>query len=152
VDATVVQIWPTKTRFATVCKYCEQQWFLNLTKKVLCVVTALFSHQIDDVESIDFPNNGQHEPLGPDLLLHVLRDIISRCAPFRRVMKFQSEPTLVHGHKSLKFIFLVGLENGQSLFASFHSNLSQIGRLLVRDPTEMKNFHNQQFPQMTQDS
>jgi hypothetical protein len=29
------------------------------------------------------------------------------------MMKFQSEPTLVPSHKSLKFIFIVSLENGQ---------------------------------------
>jgi hypothetical protein len=69
-------------RFATVWKYREQQWFQNMTKKVLCVVIVLLSHQINDMESIDSPNNGQHEFLDPDLLLHVLRDVISRCAHF----------------------------------------------------------------------
>jgi hypothetical protein len=65
------------------------------------------------LESIDSPNNGQHEFFGPDLLLHLLRDTISRGASFRRMMKFQSEPTLVPSHKSLKFIALVNLENRQ---------------------------------------
>jgi hypothetical protein len=100
-------------RFATVWKYCEQQWFQNVTKEVLRLVTVLLSHQIGDVESIDAPNNSQHGFLAPDLLLHLLRDIISRCVAFRRMMKFQSEPTPVPSHKSLKLIFLVRLENRQ---------------------------------------
>jgi hypothetical protein len=84
-----------------------------MTNEVLCVVTVLPSHQVDNVESIDSPSNGQHEFWGPDLLLRLLRDFISRYAPFRRMMKFQSEPTLFPSPKSLKFIFLVSLENGQ---------------------------------------
>jgi hypothetical protein len=84
-----------------------------MTEDVLYIVTLLLSHQIDDTESIDSPNNSQYEFLGPDLLLRLGRDIISRYAPFRRMMKFQSEPTLVPSHKSLKFIVLVSLENGQ---------------------------------------
>jgi hypothetical protein len=99
-----------------------------MTKEVLCVVTVLLSHQIDDVESINPPNNSQHEFLGPDLLLHLLRDIISRYAPFLRMMELQSELTLVPSHKYLKFIFLVSLENRQELSASFHPNLSQTDR------------------------
>jgi hypothetical protein len=79
------------------------------------------------VESINSPNNVQHEFLFPDLLLHLLRDIISWYSPFRRVMKFQSEPTLVPSHQSLTFIFLVSLENGQSLSVRFYLNLWQIG-------------------------
>jgi hypothetical protein len=73
-------------RFATVWKYYQQQWFQNTNKEVKCVVTVVLSHQIDDVESIDSPSNGQDEFLGPDVLLHLLRDIISRCAAFRRMM------------------------------------------------------------------
>jgi hypothetical protein len=84
-----------------------------MTKEVLCVVTVLLSHQIDKVESLHSPNDGQHEFLGNNVLLRLLRDIISRYAPVRRAMKFQSEPTLVSSHKSLTFIFLVRLENGQ---------------------------------------
>jgi hypothetical protein len=42
----------------------------NMTKVVLRVATVLLSHQIDDVESVDSPNNRQHEFLGPALLLH----------------------------------------------------------------------------------
>jgi hypothetical protein len=42
-------------------KYCEHHWFQNITKEVLCVVTVLISHQINEVESIDSPNNDQHE-------------------------------------------------------------------------------------------
>jgi hypothetical protein len=99
-----------------------------MIKKVLCAVTVLLSHQTDDVKPIDFPNNGQHEFLGPDLLFRCLRDIISRYAPFRRMMKFQSEPTVVASRKSLKFIFLVSRENGQQLSATFHPNLPQTGR------------------------
>jgi hypothetical protein len=94
-----------RMRFVTVWKYCEQQCFQNVTKEVLCVVTVLFSHHIDDVESIDSPNNGQYEFLGPGLLLHLLSNIISQYAPFSRMVKFQSEPTLVSSHKSLKFPF-----------------------------------------------
>jgi hypothetical protein len=100
-------------RFAIVWKYYEQQWFQNMTKEVLYVVTVLLSHQINDVESIDSTNNGQHEFSSPDLLLHLLRDITSRYAPFRRMMEFQTKPTLVPNHKSLKFIFLMSLKNGQ---------------------------------------
>jgi hypothetical protein len=100
-------------RFATVCKYCEQQWFQNMTEEALYVATVPASHQADDVESGDFPNNSQHEFLGPDLLLDLLRNIISPYAPFRRMMKFQCEPTLVPSHRSVKFIFLLGLEDTQ---------------------------------------
>jgi hypothetical protein len=136
VEATVVKVQnqPTRMRFATVWKYSEQQWLQNMTKEVLCVVMtkevlcAVFvlpSHQIDDVESIDSPNNGQHEFLSPDLSLHLLRDILSRYVPFRRMLKFQSEPTFVRSHKSVKFIFLVSHENGQQFSASFHPNLSE---------------------------
>jgi hypothetical protein len=91
VDATVVKVQtsPSEMRFATIWKYCKQQWFQNMTKEVLGVVTVLLSHQTDDRESIDSPNNGQHELFGPDLLLHVLRDIISRYVPFRRMMNFK---------------------------------------------------------------
>jgi hypothetical protein len=32
-----------------------------MTEEVPCVVAVLLSHQIDDVESIDSPNKGQHE-------------------------------------------------------------------------------------------
>jgi hypothetical protein len=84
-----------------------------MIRQVLYIVTMLLSHQIDYVESIDFPNNGQHEFLGPDLLLHFLRDIIPRYVPFRRIAKFQREPTLVPGHTSLKFIFVVSFEKRQ---------------------------------------
>jgi hypothetical protein len=31
------------------------------TKEVLHFAIVLFSHQIGDMESIDFPNSGQHE-------------------------------------------------------------------------------------------
>jgi hypothetical protein len=85
-------------RFVTVWKYCEQQWFQNMAHEVLWVVTVLLSHQINDVESVDASNNDQYEFFGADLLLHLLRDIGSRYAPFRRMMKFQSEPTLVPSH------------------------------------------------------
>jgi hypothetical protein len=84
-----------------------------MIKKALRVVTVLLSHQTDDVESIDFPNNGQHESLSPGLLLRFLSNIISRYAPSRRMMKFQSESTLVPSHKPLSCILLVSLENGQ---------------------------------------
>jgi hypothetical protein len=100
-------------RFATVWKYWEQQWFQHMINEVLCVVTVLLNHQIDDMESIDSPNDGQHEFLALDLLFHLLRDIISRYAPFQRMMKFQSEPILTLSHKSLKLMFFVSLENGQ---------------------------------------
>jgi hypothetical protein len=76
-----------------------------MTKEVLYVVTVLLSHQIDDVKSVNSPNNGQHDFLGPYLLLRLLRDIISRYAIFRRMMEFQSEPILVLGYKYLKLIF-----------------------------------------------
>jgi hypothetical protein len=98
--------------FATVWKYYEQQWFQNIIREVLWVVTVPLSHQINDAESIDSSNNGQHEFLGPNLLPHLLRDIISRYAPFRRMMKFQSELTLVPSHKFLNCIFLGSFENG----------------------------------------
>jgi hypothetical protein len=115
-------------RFAAVWKYYGQQWFQNMIKQVLYVVTVLLSRQIDDMESIDSPNNGQHEFLRPDFLFHLLTDIISRCALFCRITKFQSEPPLVPSHKTLNFIFLMNLENGQSLSAGFHPNLSQTSR------------------------
>jgi hypothetical protein len=83
-----------------------------MTKEVLCVASVLVSHQIDDVESIDSPNNGQHEFLSPDLLLYFLRNIISRYALFHRMTEFRSEQTLIPSHKSLDLIFLVSLENG----------------------------------------
>jgi hypothetical protein len=106
VDATVdkVQTSPTRMRFVTIWKYCEQQWFQNMTKQVLCAVTVLFNHQINDVESIDSINNAEHEILGPDLLPYLLRDTISRYTPSHRMMNFQSEPTFVPSHKSLDFI------------------------------------------------
>jgi hypothetical protein len=84
-----------------------------MTNEVLCIVTLLLSHQIGDAESIDSPNHGHHEFLSPDLLRHLLRAIVLQYAPFRRMMKFQSEPTLGPSHKSLKFIFLVSFENEQ---------------------------------------
>jgi hypothetical protein len=55
--------------------------------------------------------------------------------PFRRMMKFQSEPTLVLSHKFLKFLFLVSLENGRSLSVRLHPNLSQTGLEPVGDLT-----------------
>jgi hypothetical protein len=100
-------------RFATVWEYCKQQWFQNMTKEVLCVAAVLLSHQIEDVESIDSPDNGPHAMLGLDLLLHLWRDIISQSAPFHRTKKFQTESTLLPHHKSLKFTFLVSLKNRQ---------------------------------------
>jgi hypothetical protein len=100
-------------RFATVWDYCEQQLLQNMTQEVLCISTVLLSRQIDHVESTDSPNNSQHEALRPGLLLHRLRDIISQYAPFRIMMKFQSERTLVLSYKSLKLILLVSRENGQ---------------------------------------
>jgi hypothetical protein len=102
-----------KMRFATVSKYCEQEWIQKVTKEVLRVVTVLLSHQIDNVECIDSPSDHQREFSGPGLLLHLLRDVISRYAPFRSMMEFQSEPALVPSHKSVKYIFLISLENGQ---------------------------------------
>jgi hypothetical protein len=98
-----------------------------MTNEVLCVVTVLLSHQIEGRESIDSPNNSQHEFLDPDLLFHLLRDITSRSALFRQMMKLQSESALVPSQKSFNFIFLVSLENVQELSASFHPNLSQNG-------------------------
>jgi hypothetical protein len=105
-DATVVkmQTSPTRMRFVTVWKYCEQQWFQNITKGVLCVVIVVLSHQINDEESIDSPNNGQHEVLGSDLLFPLWRDIISRYAPFCKMTEIQSETVLVLSHKSLNSI------------------------------------------------
>jgi hypothetical protein len=130
VDATVVkvQISAMRMRFAIVWKYCDQQRFQNMAKEVLYGVIVLLSRQFDDLESIDSPNDGQHELLGPDLLLHRLKNIISRYAPFRGIMKVQSEPILVSSHKSFQFIFLLSLENGDELSASFYPNLSQNGR------------------------
>jgi hypothetical protein len=114
VDATVaeVQTQPTRMRFAIVWKDCEQQWFQKMTRKALRVATMLLSHQINEVESTDSPNNDQHEFLGPDSVLHLLGYITSRYAPFRGMMKFQNEPPFVPSHMSLKFIFLVNPENG----------------------------------------
>jgi hypothetical protein len=99
--------------FATIWKYCERQWFQNMIKEVLRVANVLLSHHIGHMESIDSPNHGQHEILGPDLLLHLLRDIISQYAPFRRMMELQNIPSLVPNHTSLNLIFLVSFENGQ---------------------------------------
>jgi hypothetical protein len=61
VDATIVkmQTEPTRMRFATVWKYCEQLEFQNRTKEVLYFAVVLFGHQIGDVESIDSLNSGQ---------------------------------------------------------------------------------------------
>jgi hypothetical protein len=100
----------------------------NIIKEVLCVVIVLLKHQMDDVESIDSLNNDPHEFLGPDLLLHLLRDVISRYAPFRRTVKFQSEPTPFSSHKFLNFLFPISLENEQQLSASFYPNRTQTGR------------------------
>jgi hypothetical protein len=75
-------------RFATVWKYGEHQWFQNMTNEALCIVTVLFTHRTDDIESIDSSNNSQLELLGPDLLLHFLRDIISQYTLFRKITKF----------------------------------------------------------------
>jgi hypothetical protein len=72
----------------------------------------MLSHQIDDEESTNSLNNGQHEILGPDLLPHLLRDIIPRYLPCHRTTEFQSELTLVSSDRSLKIIFLMTFENG----------------------------------------
>jgi hypothetical protein len=91
VSAAVIKMHtqPMGIRFTTVWKYCEQQWFQNMTRELLYIVTVLLSHRIDDVKSIDFQHNAQHGFLGPDLLLHLLRDLISRYAPFHIITKFQ---------------------------------------------------------------
>jgi hypothetical protein len=95
-----------------------------MSKEILWILTMLLSHYIDDVESIDSVNTDQHECLCPELVLHLLRHILSRYAPFRRLMKFQSESALVPSHKSFKFAFLMILENGKQPSVSFHPNLS----------------------------
>jgi hypothetical protein len=67
--------------------------------------------EIEDAISDDEKTQAFRE--GPDLLLHLLRDTISRYAPFRKMMNFQSELTLVPSQKSLKFMYLVSLEGAQ---------------------------------------
>jgi hypothetical protein len=66
VDATIVQVQtrPVRRRFTTIWKYCGQPQFQNTTKEVLYFVIVLLNYQIADVESIDSPNNGQHEIFG----------------------------------------------------------------------------------------
>jgi hypothetical protein len=59
-----MQTEPTRMQFATIWKYCGQPQFQSTTKEVLYFVILLLGYQIGDVESIDFPNNGQHEIFG----------------------------------------------------------------------------------------
>jgi hypothetical protein len=65
-------------RFPAVWEYCTQQRFHKIAEEVVCVVIVLLSHQIDNVKSIDSPNNGQYEFLCPDLLLNLLRDLVAQ--------------------------------------------------------------------------
>jgi hypothetical protein len=65
----------------------------------------LFSHQIDDLKSISAPNNGQQELLPSYLLLDLFTDIIARHMQFRRMMKFQSKPTLVPSYNPSNMLF-----------------------------------------------
>jgi hypothetical protein len=126
VNVTVVKVHtkPTRMRFSAVWKYCEQQQFHNLVKEVLCVVTVLLSHRIDDVTTNNFPNNNQHKLLSRDSLFDPLKDITARHALFRGMVKFQNKPTLIPSDKSLKFTFVMGFKNGRQLSASFHQAMS----------------------------
>jgi hypothetical protein len=74
------------------------------------------------VKSSDLPNNGQHEPLCIGLLTNLLRDIVAPSAPFRGMVKSQSEPTVTVRDKSMKYAFLLGIGNGQQRSGSFHQN------------------------------
>jgi hypothetical protein len=116
VNETVVKVhtWPTAVPPPAAWKYCEQHWFHNVTQEVLGVVNVLFNHQIDDVKTINFPNHGQHELLGRDLLVNLLSDNMSQCAPFHEKTKFRSRPTLIHSDKSWKFAFLLGSRMGNN--------------------------------------
>jgi hypothetical protein len=55
VDGTVAkpQIQLTRMCFATIWKYCEEQWFRKTTAEVVWVGTTLLSHEINNAESID---------------------------------------------------------------------------------------------------
>jgi hypothetical protein len=67
----------------------------------------LLSHQIDDLKSISAPNNGQQELLPRYLLLDLFTDIIARHMQFRRMMKFQSKPTLVPSYNPSNMLFFL---------------------------------------------
>jgi hypothetical protein len=102
-----VQALPMKMQFPAVWKSCIQHRLYNITEEALCVRTVLLRHRTDDVKSISSSNSDQHELLGDDLLLGLLRDVLAGHAPFRGVTKFQSKSTRVPSSKSSKFIFLL---------------------------------------------
>jgi hypothetical protein len=82
-------------RLPTVWKNCAHQPLHNVLKEVMGGATVALSHENDQVKSIDVPDKVQHELSCTDSLLDCLRDVAARCAPFRRMMKVQSKPTLI---------------------------------------------------------
>jgi hypothetical protein len=92
--------------FPAGCEYYTQQQFQNIAQEVMCVLTLLFNRQINRVKSITSPYHGQHK-----LLLNFSTDVVARHAPFRRVMKFHSKPTLITRVKASKCTFLRGFKD-----------------------------------------
>jgi replication initiation and membrane attachment protein DnaB len=113
-----------KILFPAVWKYCTQQQFHNIVEEIMSVVSVLLDHEINNVKFFDSSNHHQYDLLNLDFLFELLRDIIARHVTLRRMMTFQSKPTLIDSEKSLKFIFLLGFENGHQLSAHFHPNAS----------------------------
>jgi hypothetical protein len=81
-------IEPTRVWLSAIWKYRARELLQNMLEKVLGIKTVPVRHQIDDVESVKSPKNGQHKLSCPDCLFHLLKDLIARYAPFRRMLEF----------------------------------------------------------------
>jgi hypothetical protein len=109
VNAAIVQVHiePTRVWLSAMWKYRAQELFHNILEEVLGIQAVPLRHPIDDVEFVESPKDGQHKLSCPDCLLHPLRGIIARHAPFRRMLELQSQPTLVASYTSSRSIFLL---------------------------------------------
>jgi hypothetical protein len=68
---------PTKMRLLVVQVYYTQHRFHDIANGVMSVVTKLLSHQIDNVKSIDSPNNGPHELSWRNSLPNLFRGVVA---------------------------------------------------------------------------
>jgi hypothetical protein len=97
VNKIVVKVptYPTRMWFPAVWRCCKQWRFSDIAENVPQLGTVPFSHRIDDVKSIDSPNNGQYKLVVSNLLFNLLRDTVARHSPFRQIINFQSQLNLI---------------------------------------------------------
>jgi hypothetical protein len=82
---------------------CDQRCH-DITHEILKIEAALRSHQMNNVKTVDSPNNSEHELFCADLLSRPFWCLFAMDAPLRIVLILKGESTLVTRDNGVKCV------------------------------------------------